>query len=79
MAEISLYTKCITLCILPKMLLHEVETWTCTKTDKSKLRAVEMNFLRAVVEKNRRDGIKMHTLGESTSWREYRTKSGKVD
>jgi hypothetical protein len=61
------------------MLLYEVETWTCTKTEKSKLQAVEMNFLRAVVGKNRRDGIKNDTLGESTSWREYRTKSGKAD
>jgi hypothetical protein len=34
------------------------ETWTCTKRKKSNLQAVEMEFLRGILGKTRRDRIR---------------------
>jgi hypothetical protein len=41
-----------------KILLYGAETWTCSKREESKLQAVEMKFLRAIVGKTRRDRIR---------------------
>jgi hypothetical protein len=40
------------------ILLCEAETWTCTVREESKLQAVEMKFVRAIVGKTRRKRIR---------------------
>jgi hypothetical protein len=37
---------------------YTAETWTCTKSKKSNLQAVEMEFLRGILGKTRRDRIR---------------------
>jgi hypothetical protein len=36
-----------------KTLLYGAETWACTKTEESKMQAVEMKFLRTIKERPR--------------------------
>jgi hypothetical protein len=62
-----------------KILLYGTETWSCTKREESKLQAAEMKFLRGIVEKPGEVELETHTLGESSGWRKYRTKSRGVD
>jgi hypothetical protein len=40
------------------ILLYGAQIWSCTKREESKLQAAEMKFLRATVEKTRRDRIR---------------------
>jgi hypothetical protein len=49
-----------------KILLDEAETWTCIKREESKLKALDMKFLRGIVGKTKRDRIRTHTLGKSS-------------
>jgi hypothetical protein len=46
-----------------KILSYGADTWTCTKREESKLQAVEMKFLRAIVGKTRRERIRNTNLG----------------
>jgi hypothetical protein len=41
-----------------RILLHEAESWTCTKREASKIQAMEMKFLREIIGKTRRDRIR---------------------
>jgi hypothetical protein len=47
-----------------KILLYEVETWTCTKREESKIQATEIKFLRAVMAKSKRDRIRNAKIRE---------------
>jgi hypothetical protein len=56
----DIYRKCkITIYVYFKnILLYEVEAWTCTKREESKLQAGEMKLLREIAGKTRRDKIR---------------------
>jgi hypothetical protein len=41
-----------------KTLLYGVETWTCTKTEESKMQAVEIKFLNTIMGKTKRNRIR---------------------
>jgi hypothetical protein len=45
--------------------LYGTETWTCTKSEESKLQAVKMIFLRGIVGKTRRERMRnIYITGE---------------
>jgi hypothetical protein len=47
--------------------------------EESKLQAVEIQFLIEIVRKTWRDELEMHTLGETSGYKKYRTKLRVVD
>jgi hypothetical protein len=47
-----------------KMLLYGVETWTCTQREESKIEAIEMKFLRAIMGKTKTDRIRNSHMRE---------------